>query len=238
MFPIQDTVPSRSTPLVTWGIILLNGLIFLRELSLPPERLEHLLATLGLIPARLGADPEAWWTVLTSMFLHGGGLHFLGNRWVLYRFGDAVEDRLGHGPYLGFYLLCGLAAALTHYFTNPTSTLPTVGASGAIAGVLGAYFLLFPTAQVVTLIPIFFFPFFVEIPAVVFLGIWFVSQLFSGTLSLLNTQYAAYESVAFWAHVGGFVAGMVLLPLFKKSRTQYRRYYADEYRPLKRSLHA
>ncbi len=236
MFPLQDNVLSRSTPLVTWGIILLNALVFFYELSLPPARLEYFIAEAGMIPARLQVDPEAWWTLLTCMFLHGGWMHFIGNMWVLYLFGDAVEDRIGHGRYLTFYLLCGLAASLTHYFTNSTSTVPTLGASGAIAGVMGAYFLMFPTAQVVTLIPIVFFPFFVEIPAVVFLGFWFLSQLFSGALSLLNTHYTAYEGVAFWAHVGGFVAGMILLPVFKKSRKQYRRYYADEYRPLKRSL--
>jgi membrane associated rhomboid family serine protease len=229
MFPIQDTVQSRSLPLVTWGIILLNGLVFLYEVSLPPEHLEALVAVLGLVPARLGADPIAFGTVLTSMFLHGGWLHFLGNMWVLYLFGDAVEDRMGPVRYPIFYLLCGVAAGLTHCATNPTSTMPTVGASGAIAGVMGAYFVLFPTARVITLIPILFIPFLVEVPAVVYLGIWFVSQLFSGTLSLVSEP--SYGSVAWWAHVGGFVAGTALLPLFKKSRRQYRRSYADEYRP-------
>jgi membrane associated rhomboid family serine protease len=182
-----------------------------------------------MVPARLGADPDAYWTVLTCMFLHGGWMHFIGNMWVLFLFGDAVEDRMGPARYLVFYLLCGLAAGLTHYLTNPTSPVPTVGASGAIAGVMGAYFVLFPTARVITLIPVFFFPFLVEIPAVVYLGVWFASQLFSGTLALVGPQY--YEGVAWWAHVGGFVAGIALLPLFKKSRKQYRRYYPDEYWP-------
>jgi membrane associated rhomboid family serine protease len=163
------------------------------------------------------------------MFLHGGWTHFIGNMWVLYLFGDAVEDRMGPARYLVFYLLCGLAAGLTHYFTNPLSSVPTVGASGAIAGVMGAYLVLFPKAQVFTLIPILFIPFFVQIPAVVFLGIWFASQLVSGTLSLVSQP--SYEGVAWWAHVGGFVAGIVLLPLFKKSPEQYRRFYADEYWP-------
>jgi len=229
MIPITDTVQSRGVPLVTWGLILLNALVFLYELSIPPEYREAFFALFGLVPARLAADPGAAWTLLTCMFLHGGWMHFLGNMWILYLFGDNVEDRLGSVPYLLFYLLCGLAAGLTHFFLNPVSVVPTVGASGAIAGVMGAYFLLFPTARVVTLIPILFLPFFVEIPAVVYLGLWFASQLWSGTLSLVSPEAA--EGVAFWAHVGGFVTGIVLLPLFKKSRRQYRPYYADEYRP-------
>src|SRR5438270_3207126 len=111
MFPLKDTVPSRSAPLVTWGIILLNGLVFLYELSLPPETLQHLVATLGLVPARLGTDPESYWTLLTCMFLHGGWAHLVANMWVLYLFGHAIEDRMGPAPYLIFYLLCGLAAS-------------------------------------------------------------------------------------------------------------------------------
>jgi membrane associated rhomboid family serine protease len=163
------------------------------------------------------------------MFLHGGWLHLIGNMWVLYLFGDNVEDRMGPARYLAFYLLCGLAASLTHYAINPGSTVPTLGASGAISGVLGAYLLLFPTARVITLVPVFIIPFFFEIPAVVYLGFWFVMQLFSGTLSLAGAEPP--EGVAWWAHVGGFVTGMALLPVFKKSRKQYRHYYADEYWP-------
>lgn len=229
MIPIQDTVPSRSVPLVTRGLILLGGLVFLQELALPPERLEQLIVLLGMVPARLGHDPEAWWTLLTCMFLHGGWMHFVGNMWTLYLFGDNVEDRMGSARFLVFYLLCGLAAGLTHVVTDPNSSIPTIGASGAIAGVLGAYFLLFPTARVITLIPVFFWPFLVEVPAVFYLGVWFVSQLFSGTLALIGPGY--YEGVAWWAHVGGFVAGLALVPVFKKPRQQYRRAYADEYWP-------
>ena len=147
-----------------------------------------LTTTLGMVPARLGADPDAYLTLLTCMFLHGGWMHFIGNMWMLYLFGDTVEDRMGPGPYLVFYLVCGLAAGVTHYLTNPDSLVPTIGASGAIAGVLGAYFLLFPTARIITLIPLFFIPFIFEIPAAVFLAVWFVTQLFSGTLSLASTQ--------------------------------------------------
>jgi membrane associated rhomboid family serine protease len=229
MIPIQDNVPSRSIPLVTWGLILLNGLVFLQELAMPQEQLELLIALLGMVPSRLGSDAGAWWTLLTCMFLHGSWMHFIGNMWTLYLFGDNVEDRMGPVRFIVFYLLCGVAASLTHYLANPGSTIPTIGASGAIAGVLAAYFLLFPTARIITLVLVGFLPFLFEVPAIVYLGIWFVSQLFSGVLSLVSTQY--YAGVAWWAHVGGFVAGVVLLPLFKKSRKQYRPSYADEYRP-------
>ena len=230
MFPLKDTVQSRSVPLVTWGIILLNALVFFYELSLPEEQLELFFYALGMVPARLSADPwGACPTLFTSMFLHGGWLHFLGNMWVLFLFGDAAEDRMGSVRYLVFYLLCGLAADLAQYAASPYSTVPGIGASGAIAGVMGAYFVLFPTAQVLTLIPILFIPFIVEVPAVFYLAIWFMTQFFHGTLSLVSAQ--TYEGVAWWAHVGGFVAGIALLPVFKKSRREYRRYYADEYYP-------
>jgi len=229
MFPIQDTVQSRSIPLATWGLILLNGLVFLQELTLSPNQREQLIALLGLVPARLGSDAEGWWTLATCMFLHGGWMHFLSNMWTLYLFGDNVEDRMGPARYLIFYLLCGLAANLTHCWINADSTVPTIGASGAIAGVLSAYFVLFPTARILTLVPILFIPFVVEVPAVFYLGLWFVSQLFSGTLSLVHPTF--YQGVAWWAHVGGFIAGLILLPIFKKPSPRYRRYYPDEYWP-------
>jgi membrane associated rhomboid family serine protease len=136
---------------------------------------------------------------------------------------------MGSARFLVFYLCCGLAAGLTHVLTDPNSSIPTIGASGAIAGVLGAYFALFPTARIITLVPILFIPFIVEIPAIFYLGVWFVTQLFSGTLALIGPGY--YEGVAWWAHVGGFVAGLVFLPVFLKPRQQYRRAYADEYWP-------
>ena len=151
MFPLQDTVQARSFPLITWTIILINGLVFLVELSLTPSQLERFVSILGMIPARLGESPEAYITVLTSMFLHGGWTHFIGNMWMLYLFGDNVEDRMGPARYLIFYLSCGLSAWAFQYLSAPDSTIPSIGASGAIAGVLGAYFLLFPTARVITL---------------------------------------------------------------------------------------
>jgi membrane associated rhomboid family serine protease len=229
MFPIQDTVQSRSIPLATWGLIVVNGVVFLQELTLPPKQLQQLITLLGLVPAQLGSDVQGWWPLLTCMFLHGGWLHFLSNMWTLYLFGDNVEDRMGPVRYLIFYLLCGVAGNLTHCVTNATSTIPTIGASAAIAGVLGAYFVLFPAARILTLVPILFVPFVVEVPAVFYIGLWFLSQLFSGTLSLIASDN--YQGVAWWGHIGGFVAGVVLLSAFKKPSQRYRHYYADEYWP-------
>jgi membrane associated rhomboid family serine protease len=156
-------------------------------------------------------------------------MHFIGNMWSLYLFGDNVEDRMGPVRYLLFYLLCGLVAGLSHCIAYPASEIPSIGASGAISGVYGAYFLLFPTARVITLVPILIIPFFFEIPAVVYLGVWFLTQLFSGTLALGSPDY--FTGIAWWAHIGGFVAGMILLPLFKKSPQDYRPYFDDEHRP-------
>jgi membrane associated rhomboid family serine protease len=229
MFPIQDTVQSRSIPLATWGLILVNGMVFFQELTLPPKQLEQLIALLGLVPARLGSDAQGWWPLLTCMFVHGGWLHFLSNMWTLYLFGDNVEDRMGSVRYLLFYLLCGVAGNLTHCLTNAASPVPTIGASAAIAGVLAAYFVLFPTARILTLVPILFVPLVVEVPAVFYIGLWFLSQLFSGTLSLVAPEN--YQGVAWWGHIGGFVAGVALLPAFQKPSQRYRRYYADEYWP-------
>ena len=161
------------------------------------------------------------------MFLHGGWLHIISNMWTLYIFGDNVEDRMGTMRYLIFYFICGLAAGLVHVFTNLNSTIPTVGASGAIAGVLGAYFLLYPNARVITLIPIFFFPLFVELPAITYLGIWILTQIFSGVLSLGLPEDVG--GVAFWAHVGGFIAGVMLHWLFVKSRRRFRALSPDEW---------
>jgi membrane associated rhomboid family serine protease len=149
--------------------------------------------------------------------------------WVLYLFGDNVEDRMGSVRYFVFYLLCGLAAEAAHIATNSSSPVPTLGASGAIAGVLGAYFVLFPTARVITLVPVFIIPFLFEIPAIIFLGFWFVSQLLSGVLSLGNST--AYGGIAWWAHIGGFLAGVALVYLFRQPRKRQRGYYADEYWP-------
>ena len=161
------------------------------------------------------------------MFLHGGWAHIIGNMWTLWIFGDNVEDRMGPFRFTVFYLLCGLVAGVVHYFTNADSDVPTVGASGAIAGVLGAYFVLFPRSQIVVMVPIFFYPLFFEVPAVTYLLFWALSQVFSGTLALAGPVEVG--GVAWWAHVGGFSAGLLLHPLFIRPRRVIRRLQPDEY---------
>ncbi len=230
MIPLKDTVHARSFPIVNWMLIASNLLIFFL-LATQGRFAEVYVRAFGLIPARLLADPgpPALLTLFTSMFLHGGWAHLISNMLALYIFGDNVEDRMGSSRYLLFYLLSGLAAAFIHLMFNPTSRLPTVGASGAISGVLAAYLILFPTSRVITLIPLFFLPWFVEIPALFYLGFWFLSQLFNGFLTIV-TGAQAFGGVAWWAHVGGFVAGLLLTPFFIRRR-YVRRVYIDEYFP-------
>jgi membrane associated rhomboid family serine protease len=230
MLPLTDTVRSRSFPVVNWLIIGANVAVFvLLEAPLGPRQLNQFVFTWGLVPAELfRGEPWAVLTVFSSMFLHGGWLHLISNMWALYIFGDNVEDRLGSGRYLVFYLICGVAAAFAQSAVDPGSELPLVGASGALSGVLAGYLLLFPTARVVTLIPIFLFPWFVQIPAVAYLLIWFAMQFLSGVASLGSP---AAGGVAYWAHIGGFVAGLLLVRLFaRRHRTQYR-WYPDEHQP-------
>ncbi len=203
MFPVSDVIPSRTTPFVTVGLIAANALAFLYELQLRPADLQVFTEVFGVVPAAF-----AWPTVLTSMFLHGGWMHMLGNMLYLWIFGDNVEDRLGHVGFLIFYLFCGTAAALAQVAVNPLSFVPMIGASGAIAGVMGAYFVLYPRSRVLTAIFVIVFMDLVEIPAIFFLGIWFMMQLFSGVGSL--GAHSAGGGVAFWAHVGGFVTGLLI----------------------------
>jgi len=230
MLPLKDTIRSRSFPVVNWTLIGLNVLAFFLLLSLGPQA-DRLVMALGLVPRRLLAHPNLWqWsTLFSSMFLHGGWAHLFSNMLALYIFGDNVEDRLGSGRYLALYLLSGLAAAAVHIAFNPASPLPTVGASGAISGVLAAYMIFFPSSRVITLVPLFFLPWFVEVPAVLYLGFWFVSQLFNGLLTVVQ-GVQAMGGVAWWAHVGGFFAGLLLGPLLARRR-YYRRSYFDEYYP-------
>jgi membrane associated rhomboid family serine protease len=216
MIPLYDTVHSRRVPIVNWLLIGLNVLVFLYEISLSQAGLATLTRTWGLVPATLVAQPQtAWLTIFTSMFLHGGWFHILSNMWVLFIFGDNVEDRMGGGRYLLFYLLSGTAAALLQSFFLPASRVPMIGASGAIAGVLGAYLLLYPRARVASLVPILFIFTIIDIPAPIFLLFWFVSQLFSGWLTLGG---AGGSGVAWWAHVGGFVFGMLAVFIFARRR--------------------
>ncbi len=209
MIPLRDVIPSRTTPYITITIIALNGLAWLFELSLPHEVLSNFLTIHGVVPAYFSAP-----TLITSMFLHGSWSHVLGNMWYLWIFGDNVEDRVGHGRFIVFYLLCGILAALGQMAVDPTSTLPTIGASGAIAGVMGAYFVLYPRSRVLTLIPWIFIQI-VEMPTVVLLGFWFVMQLFSAGAIAVTTSTSG-GGVAFAAHVVGFVAGMGGVLVFRK----------------------
>jgi membrane associated rhomboid family serine protease len=214
MIPLKDENPTHSFPIVTYGLIAVNILVFLWQISLGPAG-EALLMQMALIPAEVtqGLSLKGAQTFLTSIFMHAGLAHLLGNMLYLWIFGDNVEDTLGHLRYLLFYLAGGFVASLTHIFLYPTSTIPTVGASGAIAAVLGAYLLLFPHRRVVTLIPLGFFLQIARLPAVIVLGGWFLLQLFEGTLAL---GMAELGGVAFWAHIGGFVFGMLLGPLLRR----------------------
>ena len=238
MIPLRDSVTMQRWPVVTWLLIAINVWVFLDELLLGPE-LEAFIRTWAFIPARYFAlsemNPGDWagryLPIFTSMFLHGGWLHLLGNMVYLWIFGDNVEDRLGHVRYLIFYLVTGLGAALVHAHLAPGSTLPTVGASGAISGVLGAYLVLFPQARVYTLVPwVFIFLGVIEIPATVYLGLWFLMQVLNGAVGLAAPMEAAGGGVAWWAHIGGFVMGMAVAALLRARRPE-RRPWRPEYAP-------
>jgi membrane associated rhomboid family serine protease len=233
VIPLGDSIHVRSWPVVTYALIGINVWVFLYEVALGPE-LDAFIRVWGFVPAdyfaRASIDPGGWvdrdLPLLTSMFLHGGWSHLLGNMVYLWTFGDNVEDRLGHLRYLAFYLLTGIGASLAHAHLHPDSLVPTIGASGAISGVLGGFFVLFPHARVVTLVPlVFVFFHVVELPAVLYLGFWFLMQFLSGALAFVVAGEAG--GVAWWAHVGGFVAGMALVPLLRRRRS-YPRVWADQ----------
>jgi len=229
LLPLADHNPSRTTPVVNIILIVVNVLMFFWEFSLGPQ-LEPVLFNVAFVPARFWYVPGALLaniiTMFVSMFLHGGWLHLGGNMLYLWVFGDNVEDRLGHAKYLFFYLGCGLIATLAHAVMNPASRVPSIGASGAIAGVLGAYIVLYPKQRVTTLIPIFIFITVREIPAVFLLGFWIVVQLFFGAASMGgNLQNAG--GVAYFAHIGGFIAGMALIVLLGGLRPPPRRLNYD-----------
>ena len=215
MIPLRDENPSLRTPMVTRTIIVLNVIAFIYELMLGPQ-LRDLFFAWGLVPARITAAlagetslvPAAL-TAFTSTFLHAGWLHLIGNMWYLWIFGDNVEDRLGHGRFLLFYVAAGLASGVLHFVANGDSRIPTVGASGAIAGVLGAYLTLFPRARVITLVPFIVFFQVMALPAVVVLGLWFVFQFFSGAMALAYTSSSQTGGTAWWGHIGGFVFGLL-----------------------------
>jgi len=215
MIPLRDTVQTKNYPVVNNTIIGINAAIFLYQLT-QGAALDKFIYIYGLVPARYSipqigvyfTGPQQVFSFISFMFLHGGIWHLLGNMWSLYIFGDNVEDRLGHVRYLLFYLVCGIASGLSHMMLNMNSNVPTIGASGAIAGVMGAYFILHPRARILTLIPIFFIPYFLEIPAYFFLGVWFVLQFINAAGSS-----AQMGGVAWWAHIGGFVFGIIFLKI-------------------------
>lgn len=218
MIPIRDTTPSTSWPVVNSTLIALNVLVFWVQLTQGPAQ-DYFLYLYGLVPARYTVPQVAAYfslgqqvlSLFTFMFLHGGFIHLIGNMWSLYIFGDNVEDRLGAVRYILFYLLCGLASGMTHLIFNLHSNIPTIGASGAIAGVMGAYLILYPGSRILTLIPIVFIPWFVEIPAFIFLGVWFTLQVLYAAGS---TGQAG--GIAWWAHIGGFAFGILFLKLLDR----------------------
>jgi len=221
MIPLRDNVPRTTWPWGTVSLIVVNCMIFIREITLHPAQLDLLMGTYALIPARsVGfwtglpvSASQAIFPLFTSMFLHGGWMHLIGNMWFLWIFGDNVEDRVGHLRFLALYVCGGLAGALAHILSSSQSTVPTVGASGAIAAVMGAYLISFPRARVLTLVPIFFFLTTVEIPAIFILLYWLLLQFLSGAASLGQMDQGG---VAWFAHIGGFLAGVPLMLLLRQ----------------------
>ncbi|NOY76939.1 MAG: rhomboid family intramembrane serine protease [Calditrichaeota bacterium] len=234
MIPLKDTIPSRHFPIVNFLIIMVNVWAFFIEVSLGPA-IQNFLQVYGFVPAHFthpaafGMDPffGRIIPIFTAMFLHGGWLHIIGNMWFLWIFGDNVEDAMGHGRYLIFYLLCGVAATMTQYAVNPASTIPNIGASGAIAGVMAAYLLMYPRAKILTLLIIIIFIDIIEIPAFIFILFWFALQLVYGLVAL-PAAHMATGGVAYFAHIGGFATGLILVWFFKEKR---RPAFVDEYLP-------
>ena len=229
--PFARLNPSRSTPWVTWGIILACVVVFVYQESRPLVLAQEIMGTYALVPARVtamlteGFDVATFASIFTSMFMHSGLPHIVGNMWFLHIFGDNVEDNFGRGRYVLFYLLCGLAAASAQVFISPLSKVPMVGASGAIAGVLAAYLILYPRARASTLLPLLIIFPLVEMPAFVLIILWFGLQFFSGVMSLGSQSGGG---VAYWAHIGGFFAGLVLALVFRRNRPMQRRWDPDE----------
>ncbi len=226
MIPLRDDNPTRITPVLTWGLIAVNVLVFLYQVSLGPRQGQLFVYEFGAIPAvifgtealpsYLAAIPPQL-SLFTNMFLHGGWLHLIGNMWYLWIFGDNIEAALGRFRYLAFYLICGVLASLSHVLSDPSSVIPSIGASGAISGVLGAYLLLYPRARVLVLIPLGYFTRLMYIPAAFALGFWFLLQLLSGSMTAGRNA----GGVAFWAHIGGFIAGLLLVGLFKRKEVRF-----------------
>ncbi len=221
MIPIRDTIPCYCRPYVTWALMAISIALFLLTRFMPQDIGQLFLYHYGMVAARythpgwafqIGLLPDGYFSFLSSMFLHGGWWHIIMNMWFMWIFADNIEDRMGHGRFLVFYLLCGLIGSFLQFYFNPDSTAPVVGASGAIAGIMGAYFFLYPFARVVIWVPLFFLPLFFEIPAIAFLGFWVIIQLHQATMSVVDAQ--AVADVAWWGHLGGFICGMLIHPFF------------------------
>ena len=221
MFPLKDNIQARNFPIVNIGLIIINIVFFIYQVSYG-HMVDQLIYAFGFIPSRFFSqqaegwlNPSGFLPVFSSMFLHANLIHLISNMWMLWIFGDNVEDCMGHGRYLLFFLLCGVASVAAQAIANPQSSIPMIGASGAISGVLGAYFLTYPHARILTLLPIFILIYLIELPAYFFLGFWFLMQFVQGSLYSMNADKMMGGGVAWWAHVGGFVAGVVLLQVFR-----------------------
>lgn len=222
MIPLRDNVDAKRLPVVTWVLIGINVVIFFLMIGLPQDAQQQLIFTFGVIPQNLPLDeplnllqqPVDLFSLISSQFLHANWFHLLSNMWILFIFGDNVEDLMGKWRYLLFYLFAGIVANLAHAISIPDAQIPAVGASGAIAGVLGAYLILFPQARILTVIFIFIIPWFIQIPAVIFLGIWFIMQISQGLIDIDQSV----GGVAWWAHIGGFIFGLALVHLFVRRK--------------------
>jgi len=231
MIPIRDTIRSRSFPFVNWLIIILNILVFMYQSNLSSKELESFVQVFALIPEKVyQTNPLTWYPFITHMWMHASLFHLISNLWILFIFGDNVEDRLGSTRYLIFYFLGGICAGLLQYVFSPNINIPAVGASGAIAAIMGAYFLFFPHSKVVTFVPIFLFGWFTNISSFIYIGIWFLLQVFSGLASLGLTSSAQAGGVAWWAHIGGFLFGLIMAKPFCIGKCQ-RQTYIDEHYP-------
>jgi membrane associated rhomboid family serine protease len=234
MFPLRDNIRSYRKPHITRAIVILNALIYIIQFIMPEKINRMIIYNYGFIPLRFARDimsrqfsAQNFIPLATSAFLHGSWAHLIGNMWTLWIFGDNIEDRLGHFRFAVFYILSGAVAMGFHFLFNAGSSIPAIGASGAIAGVMGAYFVLFPHSRIITLVPIFIIPFFIRVPALIYLAIWFFMQVYSGTInSILG---GAGSGVAWWAHIGGFVSGIVLLKLLYPERYRKPVYYDYDY---------
>lgn len=229
MIPLHDTIPSRSFPIVNWLLILINSSVFLAEVFvLDSRQSETMIYQYGLVPDNIRLSGissiyelrvSIFRPFFTNMFLHGGWGHLIANMWILFIFGDNVEDRMGKVKYFLFYILCGLIASLTHFILHRNSGVPAIGASGAISGIMAAYMVMFPKSTIISLVPIFIIPLFLPIPAIIYIGIWFLIQLLSGTTSLMLSDSAS--GIAFWAHIGGFIGGLLIYRYFDSSKRKF-----------------